>query len=152
MPYLIDGHNLIPKIPGLSLSAEDDEMRLVQMLQRFAARRNTRVEVYFDRAAPGDAGRRAFGAVQAVFIPRDRTADQAIAGRLRALGKTAANWTVVSSDREVQQAARWARARVVPSEAFARELTAAKASSVDEKPESLSEDEVDEWLRLFGAE
>jgi hypothetical protein len=28
MPYLIDGHNLIPKL-GIPLSAEDDETKLV---------------------------------------------------------------------------------------------------------------------------
>ncbi len=151
MPLLIDGHNLIPKVAGLSLQAPDDEMRLVRLLQRYCAHRNTRAEVYFDRAAAGQAGRRGFGAVTAVFVRTGRTADQAIASRLRALGRQAANWTVVSSDREVQRAARWARARVLSSEAFAQELHALMSQHPsEEKPASLSESELEEWLKLFG--
>ena len=55
MPYLIDGHNLIPRIPGLSLKDLDDETALIQILQRFAARQGSRVDVFFDRAPPGQA-------------------------------------------------------------------------------------------------
>ena len=36
MGYLIDGHNLIPKIPGMSLRMEDDEQELIQLLQDFS--------------------------------------------------------------------------------------------------------------------
>lgn len=153
MPYIIDGHNLIPKIPGLSLRDPNDEMRLVEMLQRYCARRNVRVEVYFDRAAPGAGGKRRFGAVTAVFVRAGRTADQAIAARVRRLGKQARNWVVVSSDREVQQAARWAGARVVDSSTFAAELRAPSSTATgEEKPAALSDDELDEFLRLFGGE
>jgi len=153
MPLIIDGHNLIPKIPGLSLQAPDDEMRLVERLQRYCARHNTRAEVYFDRAAPGSAGRRSFGAVTAVFVREGRTADQAIAARLQKLARGAANWTVVSSDRAVQRAARWARAQVMSSEAFARALQALSApGEAAEKPDTLAPDEIDEFLKLFGAE
>ena len=153
MSYIIDGHNLIPKIPGLSLSDPNDEMRLVERLQRYCARRNTRAEVYFDRAAAGSAGRRHFGAVTAVFVREGRTADQAIAARVRKLGKQARNWVVVSSDHEVQRAARWAGARVMRSEAFAAELGApSSAAAGEEKPAALSDEELDEWLRLFGEE
>ncbi len=156
MPWMIDGHNLIPHVAGLSLSDPDDEMRLVERLQQFCARRNTRVEVYFDRAAAGQAGRRGFGAVVAVFVPADRTADQAITARLRALGRAARQWTVVSSDREVQRAARWAQARVVSAAEFARRLNApatdTAASAGENKPEHLSEAEIEAWLRLFWGE
>ncbi len=152
MPLLIDGHNLIPKVSGLSLHAPDDEMRLIQLLQRYCAHHHTRAEVYFDRAAPGQAGRRGFGAVTAVFVHAGRTADQALAARLRALGRQAANWTVVSSDHEVQRAARWARAKVRSSEDFARELHALLSAHLPaaEKPASPSEHEIEEWLKLFG--
>ncbi len=35
MPYLIDGHNLIPKV-GLRLDSMDDEMDLLAHLQEFS--------------------------------------------------------------------------------------------------------------------
>jgi hypothetical protein len=35
MPYLIDGHNLIPKL-GLRLDSMDDEQELIAILQEYA--------------------------------------------------------------------------------------------------------------------
>ena len=67
MPYLIDGHNLIPKVPGLSLKAIDDEMQLVEKLQEFCRRRGKQVEVFFDKAPPGGRRVRVFGPVTARF-------------------------------------------------------------------------------------
>ena len=39
MHYLIDGHNLIARVPGLSLADPDDEVKLLQLLKRWAAAR-----------------------------------------------------------------------------------------------------------------
>ena len=64
MPYLIDGHNLIPKL-GLRLDACDDELALVTRLQEFCRLRRAQVEVYFDGAPPGQPASRKFGAVTA---------------------------------------------------------------------------------------
>ena len=38
MPFLIDGHNLIGRMPGISLDDPDDEARLVAQLRAFCAR------------------------------------------------------------------------------------------------------------------
>jgi uncharacterized protein len=102
MPYLIDGHNLIPKVPGLNLSDIDDEMELVELLQVFCRRKRKTAEVYFDQAPPGFSGRRRFGQVTAYFVPQGHSADDAIRQRLKHLGKAARNWAVVSSDHQVQ--------------------------------------------------
>ncbi|MEA3350276.1 MAG: NYN domain-containing protein [Chloroflexota bacterium] len=153
MPYLIDGHNLIPTIPGLSLKTLDDEIQLIQYLQAFQRQSRKRVEVYFDNAPPGQARTQTYGSLKAHFVRRGRTADAAIMARLRKLGGDARTWTVVSSDGEVLAAARAAHARVIRSDEFARRLscTPKQESSVPEaKPDvNLSADEVDEWLRLF---
>ena len=60
MPYIVDGHNLIPHV-GLRLNAEDDEMALVEMLREFCRVKKTRIEIYFDGAPPGQANTRKFG-------------------------------------------------------------------------------------------
>jgi len=79
MPYLIDGHNLIPKIAGLSLQDIDDETRLVEMLQDYCRRRGKKgVEVFFDNAPPGQPSKRVYGTVTAHFVRTGRTADAAI--------------------------------------------------------------------------
>jgi hypothetical protein len=77
MPYLIDGHNLIPKT-GLRLDAVDDEMELIMMLQEFLRRSRREAEVYFDGAPPGEALTKRFGRVTAHFVPLGTTAESAI--------------------------------------------------------------------------
>jgi hypothetical protein len=154
MPYLIDGHNLIPKVPGLSLDEIDDEERLIDLLQAFCQRQHRQVEVFFDKAPPGGVRARNLGLVTARFVRQGTTADDAIRSRLERLGREAANWTVVSSDRAVQAAARAAQAHFVPSETFAKQLLQTlDETRVDQGSRaevSLNQDEVDEWLELFG--
>lgn len=155
MSYLIDGHNLIPKLPGLSLKALDDEQQLIQWLQEFCRKRQKNVEVFFDGAPPGEAVRRRYGRVTAHFVSRTSSADQAIRAHLARLGRAAQNWTVVTSDLAVQASARQARAQVLSSEAFADQLRAALQETKEDtggKPEGkLSDEQVQEWLRLFGS-
>jgi len=152
--YLIDGHNLIPKIAGLSLSNPDDEQRLLELLQVFYRVRRQKVEVFFDQAPPGRAGRRQVGMVIAHFVRQGRTADESIVARLDQLDKAARNWTVVSSDRQVQAEARVRQARAVPSEQFASELQSALRQAASTSPADsgnrMDEAELGEWLKLFG--
>ncbi len=151
MPYLIDGHNLIPHVPGLSLAQLDDEERLIERLQVWCRRERVRqVEVYFDQAPAGMSGVRRYGMVTAHFVRQGSTADDAIRRRLARLGRAARNWTVVSSDRAVQAAARAAHAAVLSSPAFAARL-AAPPDDVEADNEKPSPDEdIETWLRLFG--
>lgn len=150
MPYLIDGHNLIPKV-GLHLNSPDDEMELVAILKEFARLKRQQVEVYFDGAPIGQAGTRKLGTVRAHFVPLGQTADSAIRSRLNRMEKDAKNWIIVSSDHEVQNAARVVRAQVVTSDEFVKMLRAATNSAPKANTENkkLSAQEVDEWLKLF---
>jgi predicted RNA-binding protein with PIN domain len=150
MPYLIDGHNLIGKIPGLQLDDLDDEKELIQLLQKYCQQVGKDVEVYFDHAASGHARASVHGRVTARFVRSGETADQAISRHLKRLGNKAANWTVISSDREVLAAARRARARSISSEDFSRELMAEHTSSGSADTPEISAEEVDDWLKLFG--
>jgi predicted RNA-binding protein with PIN domain len=149
MPFLIDGHNLIPKL-GLRLESIDDELELVSILQEFCRLERRQVEVYFDGAPALQAGTRKLGAVTAHFVSLTSNADSAIRKRLKKMGKAAKNWTVVTSDRQVQADARAAQAEVISSETFAGRLRQVKNSPRIPKGErSLSTQEVDEWLKIF---
>ena len=152
MPYLIDGHNLIPKL-GLHLDSPDDELELIVLLQEYSRLSRREAEVYFDGAPVGEAGTKKFGAVSAHFVRLGLTADSAIQARLKKLARAARNWIVVSSDHEVQNAANSAHAGVVSSEEFAghlKRLQHSVSKPVGEK--ELSSEEVEEWLKLFDKE
>ncbi len=151
MPYLIDGHNLIPKM-GLRLEDFDDELALVDQLNEFCRlSRRGQVEVYFDNAPIGYPETRRHGLVTARFTRRPLIADEAIRLRLKKLGRAARNWSVVSSDHRVQNDARVAGAKVITSDEFARTvsetLRVGPPPSGKDKP--MSQHELEDWLRLF---
>ncbi len=151
MPYLIDGHNLIGKMAGITLEDPDDEAKLLSLLRAYCSRRATKATVYFDRGVPGRKDSPALAGVTARFITPPATADAAIGRHLDRLGRGARNWTVVSSDGAVAQAARRSGARVVSSEGFARQLASALAAApTPEKPEEpASSAELEDWENLF---
>jgi predicted RNA-binding protein with PIN domain len=152
MPYLIDGHNLIPKIRGMSLREMDDEEQLIGLLQAFQRVRRTKVEVFFDKAPAGQARTKSYGNVIAHFVRQGLAADEAIIQRLRRLGNDARNWSVVSSDRHVQAEANALHAQVISSDDFSLRLEEAlrQAPPVSASNEGkLGESEVEEWLKLF---
>ncbi len=150
MPYLIDGHNLIPKV-GLRLDSPDDELELVGILREFARLKRQQVEVYFDGAPIGHAGTQRLGSIRAHFVKLGQTADDAIRLRLNKMGGEAKNWTVVSSDREVQSAARVSQAKYISSAEFVKILRITSTATPTAEPLSkkLTSAEVDEWLKLF---
>ncbi|MEN8243179.1 MAG: NYN domain-containing protein [Chloroflexota bacterium] len=151
MAYLIDGHNLIGKLPGIALDDLDDEQHLIEALQAYCQDTGKRTEVYFDASGSGHGHARAHGRVTARYVRSGETADQAIARRLKQLGKEAPNFIVVSSDNQVLAAARRARARSLTSEEFAHQVDSRGGKSRGSEP-SLSKDDIDSWLELFGGE
>jgi predicted RNA-binding protein with PIN domain len=125
-------------------------MDLIDILQEFYRVERRQIEVFFDGAPASQAGTRKLGAVTAHFVQLGATADNAISRRLKMLGKSARNWTVVSSDRQVQAEARAAHAEVVSSDSFAGMLKHARDSAPKtSSARKLTPQEVDEWLKLF---
>ncbi len=151
MPYLVDGHNLILHI-GLRLDDLEDELQLIQELEKYCRRERKHVDVFFDGAPPGQAGTRKLGAVTAHFVHAQTSADAAIVNTLKRLGRVARNWTVVSSDRQVQTDAKAYHAQVLTSEAFARQIRSAdrRKENVNRAEPEISDEEVAEWLETFG--
>jgi len=146
MPYLIDGHNLIPFIPGLSLDQIDDEMALVQHLLPFFQSINKKAIIYFDQAFPASHTSTNLGKLSIHFIRPPRTADEAILHDLTNLGGNAKNYIVVTSDQTLCSLASHAGARVISSLQFARLLHGKKSKKTDHNAAS---NDVDYWLHLF---
>ena len=151
MPFIIDGHNLIGKISGIHLAQMDDEEKLIRRVLKYCNSAQKQAEIYFDRAAPGGAGKRKYGRVTAVFVDARRTADDAIHRRLAGLKRQARNWTVVSSDRRVQVEARAMGAGVITSEDFVEMMENERFNNASSGNAPLDDDEIADWLKAFGA-
>lgn len=149
MPYLIDGHNLIGKVPNLRQDDPEDEKQLLELLQEFCQRTGKHVEVYFEKSTAGHAGAKVIGRVTARFVREGESLVLAISRWLKRFGKEAANWTVVSSDNDVRAAAKRSRARVISSADFADQLLGKMTRKEESDSPKLDKNEVADWLRLF---
>ncbi len=153
MTLVIDGHNLVPRVPGLHLRDMDDETQLIQLVQQYCRLRRNSAELFFDGALPGMPGVKTGGLVHVHSVPKSMTADQAIINFLSARGKNARNFTLVSSDRRVQAEARSLGCAILSSDQFSAELVNTLSQIVEEKKKQdkpLSPAEVEDWLTLFG--
>nr|HID13731.1 hypothetical protein [Anaerolineae bacterium] len=153
MPLLIDGHNLIGRLPNLRLDDPNDEAKLVARLRAYCARTGRRATVVFDQGLPGGRSQElSGGGVEVVFAAAGRTADGILRGRIRR-ARDPRGLTVVTSDHEVIAAARARGARVMRSEEFAVHLRAPRpVDDGEEKDTHLSAEEIEEWLKVFGGD
>lgn len=152
MPILIDGHNLIGKLPGLSLQDPDDEEKLVRLLVAYSARAGKAVTVVFD---PGEVSplwqARRHGGVQVIFVPRGHSADSAILRRVSA-SRNPREWLVVTSDQALAKQVARLGARVRSAEQMAGDLSSPGGAGDDEENRSRAAptaDEVEAWLAVF---
>lgn len=150
--FVIDGHNLIPKIHGVNLTDQEDENQLIEILNEFCRLGRAQVEVFFDGAPNSTANRKKMGLVHAHFIRKGLSADDAIIEYVKKHLKPDFLLTVVSSDHRVQGAVKNYGAAVLSSESFAVEIqkvfTSPKAAQ-EQKEKPLSANELAMWLNEF---
>ncbi|RJP17559.1 MAG: hypothetical protein C4520_16475 [Candidatus Abyssobacteria bacterium SURF_5] len=149
MALLIDGHNLIGKMSGISLADPDDEEQLIRILAQHLQLRRQKVTVVFDRAAELYSGPRyERGDVRVIFALPPISADEIIIEMIRK-DPNPKGLTVVSSDNEIRRCARSRRARTISAEEFARTLES-PAPKRRPVPGYLREEvDVEEWLKYF---
>jgi predicted RNA-binding protein with PIN domain len=154
MHYLIDGHNLIAALPGISLEDPEDEAKLVLLLKRWtAAGARRRATVIFDGGLPGGPARAlSSSVVQVIFASAGNPADNLLISRIQQV-RNPVEYTLISSDRAVTNVARARRMPYMTSQEFAQQIQQARqpagTPSKSDKPE-LNEEDLAEWLRLFG--
>lgn len=150
--FVIDGHNLIPKVPGIRLQDVEDENRLIEMINEFCRLSRSQVELFFDGAPlPGQPAKKT-GLVHPHFVRKGLSADDAISEYVRMHQNPGNLLIVVSSDHRVTAAAKRAGCEVLTSETFAAEMRRVFSSpratqELREKP--LSDSEVAGWLEEF---
>ncbi|MCP4429134.1 MAG: NYN domain-containing protein [Chloroflexi bacterium] len=159
MHYLIDGHNLIAKLPDISLDDPNDEVELILRLKSWAAAsRKRKVTVYFDGGLPGGIEQRlSTSDIKVIFAPKGRTADSLIINRIRKI-QNPPEYTLVTSDQQIIAAAQKRRLPHLRSEAFAAKMNgdkqkrAAPPLPLETDDPIVSASEVAEWMTLFGPE
>lgn len=149
---IIDGHNLIPKIPGLNLKDMDDELRLMELLQQYCRLARRQAELFFDGSPDPQVSSRKNGLVHVHFVRVGSSADDAILHYVNDQTGDRKNLTVVSSDHRVRNGALASGVEVINSEVFSRQVFSALREETTAQKNSekrLSDDEVEEWMRFF---
>jgi predicted RNA-binding protein with PIN domain len=123
MHYLIDGHNLIAKLPDIDLSDPDDEIQLILKLRQWTAVSLKRVvTVYFDGGIPGGHNVNLSNSqVKVIFVSQGKTADSLLIARIKRV-KNPPEYRLVTSDQEIINAANMRKMQHIRSENFAVRL------------------------------
>jgi predicted RNA-binding protein with PIN domain len=162
MHYLIDGHNLIGRMPDIGLEDPNDEVELVLRLRSWTARsRSRRVTVIFDRGLPGGKDRGlSTSKVHVIFASSGQSADSLLIKRIRKI-KNPREATLVTSDNRIIQAAAERRMPIQRAEDFAPQLNSLSIFAKNENQDNgekgkessiegqLSDSELEMWLKLF---
>lgn len=159
MHYLIDGHNLIAKIPDINLNDPNDEVELILRLKSWtAANPKRKVTVYFDGGLPGGIEQRlSTSGIKVIFAPEGKTADALIISYIQKIPNPP-EFTLVTSDQQIIAAVQNRRLRHLRSETFAAQMGQDKQKRMSPSPPpqsdepQISDSEVTEWLELFGPE
>lgn len=157
MHYLIDGHNLIAKLPDINLSDPDDEIKLVLKLRQWTAVSAKRVvTVFFDGGIPGGHNVNLSNAqVKVIFVSEGKTVDSLLIARINRV-KNPPEFVLVTSDQAIIAAANQRQMKHERSDKFALRLSTDRAERSQSHPTSPADDpvisdaEVAQWLDLFG--
>jgi predicted RNA-binding protein with PIN domain len=142
MPVLLDGNNLLHRLPGKPASRAD----LRRLVLEACRHQRMRITVVFDGPPPeGAPPREELGAVSVVYAGSE-TADDVIIRSLP-LGRAARDWVVVTDDRELRARARQRGARVKSVAEWSRMKPAPPPRPRAEA--KLSSREIGEWEQYF---
>jgi len=147
--YIIDGNNLIGKIPFIKKLQRSDKQasreKVSFLLGRYFARRKASVSLHFD-GHPGESIK-----VSGIKIKysESRTADERIKIEIER-SKNPKNIIVVTSDNNVAEFAKVCSCQIIKCEDFSRKLLS--SSPADEEKKRIDElNNPEEFKRLFGA-
>ncbi|MDC0036707.1 NYN domain-containing protein [bacterium] len=151
MHYILDGYNVIGASQSISLSQTDKEERLIQVLSDFIKHNKHKITVVFDGRHPDFKWQSHYDkeGVQVVFTDAAESADDYIIRKIKQKQNKQAI-IVVTSDRQIIDAAKHTHVKTLSSEMFWKKVTQKEALTETEKPSNeLSEQEMDAWLDIF---
>lgn len=145
--YIIDGNNLIGKIPSLIKlhDRQDTRHKLTLMLERYFQKKKVKVSLHFD----GFENEPIKVSGIKIHYSQNRSADEKIKKEIDGI-KNRSSVTVVSSDLEIISYAKVCGCKVIKSEEFYIQMMNQNRNNKDEeKPANF---DTDEFKKLFGIE
>lgn len=147
--YIIDGNNLIGKIPQLWKMQKKDKQSsrsgLVFQLERYFHQKKIQVSLHFD----GFQNEVIKGKGIKITYSNNTSADNKIKDEI-SLSNNPKLITVISSDLNVQDFARVNSCSIIKSEQFAKEMN--KKTKVEDEERLIKEIDNEEMKKLFGIE
>jgi predicted RNA-binding protein with PIN domain len=152
LAFIVDGNNVMGQTPGWHRDKPAARRDLVRRLADFARTKKARVTVVFDgepdRLMPEAS---AFRGVKILYSDRGSDADTRIKNMVEA-SSDPRGLKVVTSDRHLAFLVRSRGAAVIRSGEFRRQMEeAAQSDNSEQDREKFEADDLDEWLRYFGA-
>lgn len=151
--YIIDGYNVIHTIPPLKKTllhdAREARELLIYAVAQFIRGKKFRCTIVFDGAAPANTAHGSSRAPIHIVYSFPQTADAKIKLMIEQ-SKNRSLLVVISSDREIQDFARVCSCEVHSSKHFSNLLSQTDDNVTEKSDSSLSQSQIDEWLRIFG--
>ena len=148
--YIIDGNNLIGKIPSLmGLQKKDKQAsreKLVYILDRYFVDKKVNVTLHLD----GHPGERINSSKMRIVYSENLTADEKIKLQI-SQSKSPRSITIVTSDSNLAQFAKVCSAKIISGEEFAAEISKSN-NALDEEGIIKSINNIDEFKKLFGVD
>ncbi|GAK52948.1 hypothetical cytosolic protein [Candidatus Moduliflexus flocculans] len=157
MSIIVDGYNYIGRSVELTLQDTGARDKIIYLFGQYCARAQKMLTIVFDGSYSGQQvdRKRQYGRVTVIYTSPIYSADHAIKKMVGAQEpKRRKKLTVVSSDNEIADYVKVHGASAMKSEEFEQEIirTLAEEKKFDRVNIHITDEEVQEWLKLFGHE
>jgi len=157
MSIIVDGYNYIGRSAELTLQDTGARDRIIYLFGQYCARAQKKLTIVFDGSYSGQQvdRKRQYGRITVIYTSPIYSADHAIKKMVSAQEpKRRKTLTVVSSDNEIADYVKAHGASAMKSEEFEKEIlrTLAEEKKLDRVNIHITDEEVQEWLKLFGPE
>jgi predicted RNA-binding protein with PIN domain len=156
MPYIIDGNNLINSAPDLSIDDQDAKLKIIDIVQNYQQARKNKVMLVFNELSDNCEYHRFISEKFSITCPECNDSVDAEIKRMLESCNHPQDMIVVTSNHELKKHARKKGIKTVNSIEFYFELKRyCRVSGKKEEQQkrihnALSDNEVDQWLQIFG--
>ena len=157
MSIIVDGYNYIGRSTELTLQDTGARDKIIYLFGQYCARAQKMLTVVFDGSYSGQQvdRKRQYGRVTVIYTSPIYSADHAIKKMVGAQEpKRRKTLTIVSSDNEIADYVKARGASAMKSEEFEKEILRllTQEKPFDRVNIHITDEEVQEWLKLFGTE